>query len=60
MHSRPGYGGRWTGGDCTLEMSKSGSAALAFSYRLVGLRKGILELKDTASGDASRYKKLRP
>jgi uncharacterized protein YecT (DUF1311 family) len=60
LHQRPEMNGRWTLRDCTLEISSPGNAALAFSFRVAGLRKGVLLLKQADGGAESSYKKLRP
>ena len=58
LHHRPEVVGRWTLRDCTLSIV--GPAGLDFSFKVVGLRNGILLLTQTDDGAKSSYKKLRP
>lgn len=56
LHHRPEMMGNWTLEQCDLHIYQSGNEKISFDYKVLGLSKGVLTIKNVDSDRKYRYK----
>ena len=56
LHHRPEMMGNWALEQCDLHIYQSGNEKISFDYKVLGLSKGVLTIKDVDSDRKYRYK----